>query len=63
MDESNESIKAYNNSDTKETFKMKQKKARDSGKPYLKGKKKTGYIQVPQKEPAFTQVNSMCCEC
>lgn len=41
----------------KETFKMKQRKARVSGKPYLVGKKKEGYKEMPGKDHLFTQVS------
>lgn len=49
-----------------ESFKIKQRKARISGKPYLIGTKKKGYKEVPAKDPPFTQVSylvllSFCC--
>lgn len=53
----NHNLKAFSETPKdNESFKIKQRKARISGKPYIIRTKEKGYKEVSAKDPPFTQV-------
>ncbi|KAG8266170.1 hypothetical protein J6590_077636 [Homalodisca vitripennis] len=53
----NQKLKAFSETPKdNESFKIKQRKARISGKPYIIRSKEKGYKEVSAKDPPFTQL-------